>query len=145
MSILPSNYTFFGSKQAKSQICKSKCTTKGILDDAGLGIWTEDGKLRLLSLIEERKWLDSFFQPDFLNGDGCIESPVVSNHLRQKQLWQDRMKQNSPNRISKSCRHGREQVRYYSHYGAHIFVKSHLNSTDFTRFIKVFHSVNELD
>ena len=57
MSILSSNYTFFGSKQAK-------CTTKRILDDAGLdrlGIWTEDGKLRLLSLIEERKWLDSFF------------------------------------------------------------------------------------
>ena len=60
------------SKQAKSQIRKSKCTTRGILDDAGLGVWTGNGKLRLLSQIEERKWLDSFFQPDFLNGDSCI-------------------------------------------------------------------------
>ena len=61
MSILPSNYTFWGQNRLKVRFASLNVLTKEILDDAGLGIWTGNGKLRLLSLIEERKWLDSFF------------------------------------------------------------------------------------
>ena len=59
MSILPSNYSFWGGQNRRKVRLES--TTRGIPDDAGLDIWTGNGKLRLLSQIEERKWLDSFF------------------------------------------------------------------------------------
>ena len=59
MSILPSNYSFWGGQNRRKVRLES--TKRGIPDDAGLDIWTGNGKLRLLSQIEERKWLDSFF------------------------------------------------------------------------------------